>query len=85
MRDGGGRVGGGVHVCGPLPGSVAVSGRRGLGLMGCCDAFEDEFAVFGVVFVEFGVAASVDGGVELAAGLLGGEAAAQQVEEEAFP
>ena len=43
---------------------------------------QDQFAGLGVVFEQLAVAAPVDGDVELAAGLVGGEAAAQQVQEE---
>jgi hypothetical protein len=43
---------------------------------------EGDLAGVGVVVEEFGVAAPVDGGVELLLGVLGGEPAAERVEEE---
>ena len=57
---------------------------RGFLPQGGVDLGEGELAGVGVVFVELAVAAPVDGDVELAFGLFVGEAAAEDVEEEAF-
>src|SRR6266536_6549783 len=59
----------------PPSGLRRSGGLRGSG--GSLRGFGDQFAGGGVVVEQFGIAAPVDGDVELMAGFLGGEAAAE--------